>query len=159
MKGWHNESYRHVLASHGIRTKFELPNNKSILDRFFIEKRSNYLDNTGELLEETILMKTKTDAIGHGTLIIDHRNKNIDIGGIRIYEKYRGKGLSRLLMSELVKVIDDIGYEAQLTVMADDDSGLGERGLVKLCNSFGFEMINYRTLEMRRPSRGRNSNR
>ena len=159
MKGWHNESYRHALASHGIRTKSELPNNKLIPDRFFVEKRSNYLDNTGELLEQTIIMKIKSGAIGHGTLIIDHRNKIIDIAGIRIYERYRGKGLSKLLMTELVKIIDDIGYESQLMVMPDDDSGLGERDLVKLCNSFGFEMIDDRTLEMRRPFRGRNSNR
>ena len=153
MKGWHNESYRHALASRGIGTG--MSNNK-ILNGYSFENRINYLDNTRDLLERSVIMKSKNgNMVGHGTLIIDHRNKNIEIGGIRIYEKHRGKGLSKLLMTELVKIIDDIGYEAQLMIIPDDDSPLTEGDLEKICKSSGFEIINYETLEMRRLPRSR----
>lgn len=145
--GWYGESYRHSLAAKGIKT------HKYRQNKITFDKRTKYLDNTRDLLEETIILRDEDEnVIGHGTLVIDHRNKTVYLAGIRTHGVGRGRGFSRLLMKEMVKVVDDLGYESELVIMPDEDSSLNEREIERICESFGFETIDDQFC-MKRPAR------
>jgi GNAT superfamily N-acetyltransferase len=90
------------------------------------------------LLEQVSLQTLK---VGNATIeyYLDSAKSHMEVISVRVPRKYRGQGLARTAMEQLIQMADDKGVSVSLIASPlDKKTHLGK--LVRFYQSFGFEI-------------------
>jgi predicted GNAT family N-acyltransferase len=146
--GWYRESYRHSLASRGIKTT----NNTKIHTQNNINQ-SNITYNTKEL-SHIIIIKAYDGRNEVGSVNIQKnmtpdvlysseiKNPHLKIGMISVNNTHQGEGIGRSLMNQAIEIQEDINLPMYLIPSPpepDPNFAMNKQRLIDFYKSYGFQ--------------------